>query len=164
ARRRRLRSCRAVEQVDADRSDPANTLRDINGEINRRADRPGAASSLPNQFSHRIQPRAPRADADRLCRRSGVGRGDRCRARLARCGAEADSAVVQRRGVAIAQRGHADSGTVASGSVGLGFRRLSLLDVSATGDQPGTTPDGEATIIFGGEIYNLVELRSELEL
>jgi len=82
---------------------------------------------------------------------------------LVRNGGQVDSAVVERMSAAIAHRGPDDSGASISGSVGLGFRRLSILDLSATGHQPMTTPDGEATIIFNGEIYNFVELRSELE-
>jgi asparagine synthase (glutamine-hydrolysing) len=46
--------------------------------------------------------------------------------------------------------------------VQLGHRRLSILDVSAAGHQPMSTPDGDAWIVFNGEIYNYIELREEL--
>ncbi len=47
--------------------------------------------------------------------------------------------------------------------VALGHRRLSIIDVSATGHQPMCTSDRRFWIVFNGEIYNHVELRAELE-
>ncbi len=44
----------------------------------------------------------------------------------------------------------------------LGFRRLSILDLSPTGHQPMGTDDNQQWIVFNGEIYNYVELRQEL--
>jgi asparagine synthase (glutamine-hydrolysing) len=44
----------------------------------------------------------------------------------------------------------------------LGFRRLSILDLSPTGHQPMSTEDGQQWIVFNGEIYNYLELRQEL--
>src|SRR5437762_9001731 len=46
--------------------------------------------------------------------------------------------------------------------VGLGHRRLSIIDVSDRANQPMLSSDGELAIIFNGEIYNYRQLRDEL--
>ena len=48
------------------------------------------------------------------------------------------------------------------GRVGLGHRRLSILDLSPTGQQPMRIPELGLTIVFNGEIYNYRELKKEL--
>ncbi|MEP2705268.1 MAG: asparagine synthase (glutamine-hydrolyzing) [Roseibium sp.] len=49
------------------------------------------------------------------------------------------------------------------GSVNLAFRRLSILDVSDTAHQPMVSHDGKKVMVFNGEIYNYVGLRTKLE-
>jgi len=62
---------------------------------------------------------------------------------------------------AIYHRGPDDEGYYVSGPVGLGFRRLSIIDLS-TGHQPLSNEDGSVWIVFNGEIYNYQELREFL--
>jgi asparagine synthase (glutamine-hydrolysing) len=50
----------------------------------------------------------------------------------------------------------------ASGRIGLGHNRLSIIDLSPAGQQPISSPDGRLRIVFNGEIYNYLELRAEL--
>src|SRR4051794_31512239 len=47
--------------------------------------------------------------------------------------------------------------------VGLGHRRLSIIDLSAAGAQPMFNEDRSLAIVFNGEIYNYQELRADLE-
>ena len=61
-----------------------------------------------------------------------------------------------------AHRGPDGEAVVCRGAVGLGHRRLAIIDL-ATGDQPMSSDDGRVWIVFNGEIYNFRELRGELE-
>jgi asparagine synthase (glutamine-hydrolysing) len=63
---------------------------------------------------------------------------------------------------AIAHRGPDGDGFFSDGPVGLGHRRLAIIDL-VTGDQPMSSDDGSVILIFNGEIYNFRELRRELE-
>ena len=63
---------------------------------------------------------------------------------------------------ALSHRGPDDQGIHADGSIGLGHRRLSIIDLSPAGHQPMGNDDGSVWIVFNGEIYNFMELREEL--
>jgi asparagine synthase (glutamine-hydrolysing) len=62
----------------------------------------------------------------------------------------------------IIHRGPDQQGVFQSRLVSLGAARLRILDLNS-GDQPISTEDGDTTIVFNGEIYNHLELRTELE-
>lgn len=63
---------------------------------------------------------------------------------------------------AVAHRGPDDEGILIEGRVGLGHRRLSILDLSVDGHQPMSRRGTGLSIVFNGEIYNYLELRDEL--
>lgn len=58
-------------------------------------------------------------------------------------------------------RGPDDAGIFIERNVGLGHRRLSIIDLS-TGHQPMTNEDGKVVIVFNGELYNYLGLRDQL--
>ena len=61
----------------------------------------------------------------------------------------------------IAHRGPDADGFYVGPGIGLGHRRLSIIDLS-TGDQPLANEDRTIRVVFNGEIYNFAELRAEL--
>ena len=61
----------------------------------------------------------------------------------------------------IAHRGPDSAGYYRGPGIGLGHRRLSIIDL-ATGDQPLGNEDGQVQVVFNGEIYNFAEVRTEL--
>ena len=73
-----------------------------------------------------------------------------------------DQALVSRMCSAIRHRGPDEDGFYFNDHVGLGMRRLSIIDV-AGGQQPIHNQDRSAWIVFNGEIYNYRELRDKLE-
>jgi len=81
---------------------------------------------------------------------------------LALGGAVPDAVQVTRMTDVIRHRGPDDSGILIEGPVALGFRRLSILDLSPAGHQPMRAADGQVNLVFNGEIYNYVELREQL--
>jgi asparagine synthase (glutamine-hydrolysing) len=65
----------------------------------------------------------------------------------------------------MSHRGPDDMGLWSDGvGCALGFRRLSILDLSPAGHQPMVTEDGRYALVFNGEVYNFRELRRQLEL
>src|SRR5580658_7196944 len=78
-----------------------------------------------------------------------------------------DPVPVQRRDIeamanSISHRGPDDEGYYIAGSLGFGFRRLSIIDLSG-GHQPMSDAEESVWLVFNGEIYNYKELRAELE-
>src|SRR5688572_8357060 len=62
---------------------------------------------------------------------------------------------------AVTHRGPDAAGYHHDGAIGLGHRRLSIIDL-ATGDQPLANEDGSVQVVFNGEIYNFADVRREL--
>jgi asparagine synthase (glutamine-hydrolysing) len=71
--------------------------------------------------------------------------------------------LIKRMTDAIAHRGPDGEGLYTDASVGLGHRRLAIIDLSPAGHQPMLTPNGQYAIIYNGEVYNFQALRLELE-
>lgn len=71
--------------------------------------------------------------------------------------------VLQRMMDRIVHRGPDMGGMYTDEDVALGFRRLSILDLSEAGAQPMKNEDGTVIVTFNGEIYNFMDLRKELE-
>jgi len=80
-----------------------------------------------------------------------------------RTGAPVDPRVVHQMCDLLAHRGPDGDGVWTRGPIGMGHRRLAIIDLSPAGRQPMTSADGDLTITFNGEIYNFLELRRELE-
>lgn len=74
-----------------------------------------------------------------------------------------DESVLQRMTDQVAHRGPDDAGILIRGGVGLGHRRLAIVDLSPDGHQPMIDGESRCAIVFNGEIYNYIELRRELE-
>ncbi|MBJ6751677.1 asparagine synthase (glutamine-hydrolyzing) [Geomonas anaerohicana] len=78
-------------------------------------------------------------------------------------GSPVSAVILNRMTDAIAHRGPDGEGHYVSGAVGLGHRRLAIIDLSPAGQQPMLSPDGRFALVYNGEIYNFRELRCELE-
>jgi len=73
-----------------------------------------------------------------------------------------DSRHIRRATEVLAHRGPDQQGVYEAGDISLGAVRLKIIDL-VTGDQPMRSDDGDAVIVFNGEIYNHAEVRQELE-
>lgn len=76
-------------------------------------------------------------------------------------GQTVDRILIKRMCDAIAHRGPDDEGIFVDGNIGLGAKRLSVIDL-VTGHQPMSNEDGCLWIVFNREIYNYRELREKL--
>ena len=74
----------------------------------------------------------------------------------------AEPPVIEKMKDTIVHRGPDDHGTFIDGSLGFGFRRLSIIDLGG-GHQPMSDAEESVWVVFNGEIYNFLELRTELE-
>ena len=88
-----------------------------------------------------------------MCGIVGVVRNDKL---------DVDRDLVANMCAAIRHRGPDDDGFYFNSAVGLGMRRLAIIDLKS-GQQPIHNQDRTAWIVFNGEIYNYLELRAELE-
>src|SRR5215217_8536007 len=90
-----------------------------------------------------------------MCGINGIALSTQSRRRV-------DPAVVKRMRDVITHRGPDDEGIYVDERVGLGHRRLSIVDV-ASGHQPMTNEDGSLYITYNGEVYNHADYREDLE-
>jgi len=78
-------------------------------------------------------------------------------------GAPVSPAILKKMTDAIAHRGPDDEGQWVDRNIGLGHRRLAIIDLSPAGHQPMVSSDHRYVITYNGEIYNYRELRADLE-
>src|SRR3712207_3529076 len=90
-----------------------------------------------------------------MCGINGIALSSRARA-------DVDEHALERMRDVLAHRGPDDYGVFVEGPVGLGHRRLSIVDVAA-GHQPMTNEDGSLVIVYNGEVYNHADYRRGLE-
>ena len=78
-------------------------------------------------------------------------------------GGSVSPAILKKMTDAIAHRGPDGEGQWVNRNIGLGHRRLAIIDLSPAGNQPMVSLDSRYVITYNGEIYNYRELRSDLE-
>jgi len=77
-------------------------------------------------------------------------------------GRPVDRRLLERMNSSMVHRGPDGEGAFVESNIGLGHRRLSIIDLKS-GDQPMGNEDGSIQVVFNGEIYNFLELKKELE-
>lgn len=82
---------------------------------------------------------------------------------LDQTGGPVSSVTVRAMTDAIAHRGPDGEGYFCDGPIGMGHRRLAIIDLSPAGHQPMLTQDSRFVLSYNGEVYNFNELRGELE-
>ena len=82
---------------------------------------------------------------------------------ISTAGAKVDAGLISRMTAALRHRGPDAQGVWTDAGIGLGSRRLAVIDLSDRGRQPLANEDGAIRVVFNGEIYNFRELRAELE-
>ena len=73
-----------------------------------------------------------------------------------------DESLLQQMNACMVHRGPDGEGVYTHGNVGMAHRRLSIIDV-AHGQEPMFSADGETVLVYNGEVYNYLDLRTELE-
>ncbi len=74
-----------------------------------------------------------------------------------------EPSLIQRMTNVVSHRGPDGDGKWIENSIGLGHRRLAIIDLTRAADQPMFSPDKRHVIVYNGEVYNFRELRLELE-
>lgn len=77
-------------------------------------------------------------------------------------GATPDTAAIRRMSEKLARRGPDHEGLITDGPLAFGHRRLAIIDLSPSGDQPMVDKELRLALVFNGTIYNYKELRQEL--
>ncbi|HQQ93063.1 MAG TPA: asparagine synthase (glutamine-hydrolyzing) [Bacteroidia bacterium] len=77
--------------------------------------------------------------------------------------AEKNAALIRKMNARLAHRGPDNEGVWTTDTVGLGHRRLSIIDLSPESNQPMRSNDGRYVIVYNGELYNYKELKLELQ-
>ena len=62
----------------------------------------------------------------------------------------------------LTRRGPDSSGYFVKDNIGLGYRRLAIIDLSSAGDQPMFNKDKSLGLVFNGEIYNYLDIKKNL--
>lgn len=83
--------------------------------------------------------------------------------RIAHRGPDGEGVLYADRAAAARLERRPSAGRGSTANLGLAHRRLAIIDISESGLQPMSTPDGRFWIAYNGEVYNYLELRRELE-